>query len=125
MHVVGQGFHALLSSANTLTSELQSGPSISERLQVLAGELRDWLSQNGVKGPFSIQIELPQGEEEARVTVDGMESQRVHALLSAEPERLEALKEIVSLSGQAGQWGPLGLSNSRAIITDASSSLIY
>jgi hypothetical protein len=125
LNMVGQGFQALLSSGNAANADSESGPSIVERLQTLASELRDWLSQHGVDGPFSIQIDLPPGQLESSVTVDGLDSLRVQALLAQEPDRLEPLKEIVLLSGQASQLGPLGIRNSRALITDAGSSLIY
>lgn len=123
--MVGQGFQSLLSAGNATVDAVSSGPSISERLQTLASELREWLSQNGVGGPFALQIDLPPGESEPVVSVDGFDSQKIRTLLSREPQRLEPLKEIVALSGQPTQWSPLGMRSSSVLITETDVSLTY
>jgi hypothetical protein len=125
LDMVGQGFHALLSAGATEGVAAQQTPSVSERLQSLANDLRNWLSQNGIRGPFTLNIELPEGEMEPTISVDGAEKESIRSLLSSQPERLESLKEIILTSGQFNHWQPLGVTGSRAVITESSSSLIY
>jgi hypothetical protein len=120
--LVSQGFRAMLTKDDVQSAGQADRPGVTEQFQMMADELRQWLRQHGVRGPFSIEISVEAGERLPKVEVSGHDGQRVVSLLNAAPNLIDPLKDFVASFAEPT---PLGMRASRATITEDQSSLIY
>ncbi len=121
MQMLGDSFRAVFSGKGASTQLSSSGASIDQTLNSLASDLREWLSQRGITGPFSIEINS-QDPSGSTLSASGPAREQILSLLNEQPDVLARLRELVQ---SAASSGPLGMRPATASITEQDCLLTY
>lgn len=126
IHQVGQGLSFINQFRHDDPSVIdvsRSTPTIGQQLDSISRSMQAWLSDNGIRAPYEIQIGSSKADKPSNLLVQGEEAERIRDLLTQNPDRLAALERLAD-SIQAVS-NSLGDSVAKLSITDLSSSITY
>ncbi len=110
-----------LGSATNLEGGAESG-TLPAQLQRFAGQFRNWLTQQGVTGPYELKFHLADnGDPIANVV--GRDSAKITELLYDDSSSPQWLEQLTSLAKQANEEGPVDLPYGGLALDDARLSI--
>lgn len=80
---------------SSTTTPTENKPTFAETVQSLAEELRNWLSEHGVGGGYSIDYHLS-ADGEPKLAIDGDSAGKVEQLLASDSSWLDKLQQLAS-----------------------------
>ncbi len=106
--LVNAGDAAVDAASNDDGTQLEGAQSdtLPAQLQRFAGQFRDWLSQQGVAGPYELKFHLADnGDPIANVV--GRDSAKITEMLYEDSSGAKWLEQLTSLAKQANEEGPV------------------